>query len=735
MNSKYKTRQCPRRFLRLAGVCLVVVVGTASAWAQNAAEQSARAPDALVQHEFVYESATRLNSVTVAGSFNNWDKNASPLVPDADGKTWRTTLKLPPGKHLYKFVVNGQTWVADPKAGKEGAEGNSVLLLTPPDYAQPASPLDGVTARSALLHPTAVPYLNYDRGRLILSLRARPGDVRQVWLKLGNRRYPMAVVTADDLYARYAAQLAWDRRQDLSYEFELADGPKTQEFGANGLGAPGQVRPFQLRAREFKPFVVPDWVERTVIYQIFPDRFANGDKANDPPDVQPWDAKPTGDSRLGGDVQGVRQHLPYLADLGIAAVYFNPVFKSPSNHRYDIEDYNVVDPQLGTNDGFAALARELQARRIRTVMDFVFNHTAATFPPFLDVRQKGEASAYKDWYFIKSYPVRAQQPPNYAAYGNWWGMPKLNMANPQANDYMLGIVNFWKREVPLAGLRLDVANEVDMRFWRNLRGRAKSLDPQTWIVGEVWYDASPWLSGDQWDAAMNYPFLFANVDFFAEGKIAPSEYTRRLMKLYHSYAPQVSRNMMNLLSSHDTPRFLTRCHDNQDLHRLAATVQFTWVGAPSIYYGEELGMEGGNDPDNRRGMRWDLATPDNPMLRYYKQLIQIRNASRALQSGDPAILLADDRAQTLAYARTLGDEVAIVALNRSDKPQTLKIPLPQNSAMQAARATGLVDGLSGRHVSPGANSLNVTLAPLRAAVYVPATKTSALRRRRSHLKL
>ncbi|MGI4791015.1 MAG: alpha-amylase family glycosyl hydrolase [Janthinobacterium lividum] len=719
-----KMASCTRLLSAIAGIFLVNLAGCSQAQepVQPAAVQSNS-----MQHDFVYESATKLNSVAVAGSFNGWNMTANPLVLDADGKTWYTSLNLPFGKYEYKFVLNGGTWVVDPKADPKdadgNADGNSVLLIVPPDYAQPASPSDGVTARSALQHLASFPDLNYDQGRLVVSFQARPHDLNQVHLNLGGHRYPMSVASTDALYAHYAVKIPWDRAHDLTYDFVLEDGPKTEEFGSNGFGTPGQIKPFHLAAKEFKPFVVPDWVEKTVLYQIFPDRFADGDKTNDPANVQPWNSAPTGDSRFGGDVQGVRQHLPYLSDLGISAVYFTPVFQSPSSHRYDVEDYKTVDPQFGTNADFEALTRELQARGIRTVMDFVFNHTSSKFPKFVDVIQNGQASAYKDWYFIKSYPVHAQDPPNYAAYGNWWGMPKLNMANPQAADYMLNVVDFWKNEVPLAGLRLDDANEVDPSFWRSLRQHVKARDPQTWIVGERWEDASPWLGGDQWDAAMNYPFMFANRDFFADGKTSASEYSNRLMALYHSYAPQVSRNLMNSLSTHDTPRFLTLCHNDQDLDRLAATVQFTWVGAPCIYYGEELGMLGGADPDNRRGMTWDRATPDNPMLRYYKQLIHLRRTSRALQSGDPAILMADDQAQTLAFSRTLGNDAAIIAINRSSKTQTLKIPLPQNDAFEALRKTGLIDGLSGQRISLGtAPSLEVTLAPLRAAVFLSATR-------------
>jgi glycosidase len=700
-------------------------VGTACGQT-SPSSSGAKAPDESVQQTFTYAAAADIKSVSVAGTFNNWDRNANPLVRDTTGNTWRTSLRLPFGKHTYKFVLNGETWITDPKAVRSENDGNgnvnSVLLLTPPDYSRPASPRDGVTARSALLHLTAVPHLNYDRGRLTLSLRTRPRDLQQVRLKVGNRRYPMTLLGADDLYARYATQLPWDRKQNLSYEFELVDGPTTQEFGANGLGAPASVRPFLLKAAQFKPFTVPNWVERTVFYQIFPDRFANGSKANDPADVQPWDAKPTWFNRLGGDAQGVRRHVPHLVNLGVSAVYFNPIFKAPSNHRYDAEDFKRIDPQFGTNAEFAALSRELQSKGIRTVLDFVFNHTATTFPQFLDIREKGEASAYKDWYFIKSYPVKVQENPNYVAWFNYPSMPKLNLANPATRDYMLDLVDYWHRTIPLSGMRLDVANEVSSDFWRDLRKRAKKIDPQMWIVGEVWGDGSPWLGGDQWDSVMNYQFLFANRDFFAEGKTKPSEYSERLMRLYNSYVPQVSRNMMNLLSSHDTPRFLTVANNNEDLHRLAATVQFTWVGAPSIYYGEELGMRGGADPDNRRGMEWNLATPANRMLTYYKKLIRVRNASRALQSGDPAMLLANDGAQTLAYSRTLGNDIAIVAVNRSTKPQTLTVPLPRTALAQSARKTGLVDALSGRRIALGtAPTMRLTLAPLRAAVLLPAT--------------
>ncbi len=671
----------------------------------------------VVQHTFVYHADQKLQSVSVAGQFNEWSLNENPLKVGSDGLTWRVTLPLGYGSYEYKFVLNGSNWALDPGAlRRSGADGNvnSLLFVMPPGYDKPAKPNDGRTTASALLHEQSVSYLNYDQGQLIFSLRARPNDLRQVRLVVGTRPVPMKLVKHDDLYAFYQAQSVWNGKTNLSYHFELVDGPRVESFGANGLRAP--QRPFLIDAKTFHPFVVPNWVERTVLYQIFPDRFANGDKTNDPANVVAWDSTPTGDSHFGGDIAGVKQHLSYLSDLGISGVYFNPVFKSPSIHRYDAQDYQQIDPEFGTNAEFADLTREMQRRGIRTVMDFVFNHTATTFAPFADVRKNGVSSPYKDWYLIKSFPVRVQNPPNYIGWNGFAAMPKLNLMNAATGDYMLGLVNFWKREVPLAGLRLDVANEVDVRFWRQLRTRVKGIDPQTWIVGERWGDATPWLQGDQWDAAMNYPFRDASVDFFADGKTSASQFTSRLMELYNAYPPQVARNMMNLLSSHDTPRFLTLAHGDARLQQLAATVQFTWTGTPSIYYGEELGMEGGADPDNRRGMRWDKATPSNSMLSFYKRLIAIRNQNRALQSGIPAILLANDRNKTLAYSRTLGNQTAIVALNRSEKAQIVRFSLP------AGTSTRFTDALSNRPLDEKQDALSVTLAPFSSTILVQSQR-------------
>lgn len=677
----------------------------------------------VVAHTFAVTFDRPATQVYVAGTFNNWDKRATKMAIGADGRTYSATVRLQPGKHQYKFVLDEDTWITDPKGVSE-ADGNgntnSVLLVLPKDYVKDAKPGDSEIAVSALQHSTESPYFNYDRGRLTVSLRARPNDLDTVALELdGGRRIPAKFEKIDELYGRYIVSIPWDRKQDLTYAFFIKSGYRAGIFGPNGFSAPGTIRtaPRFKVAKSYQPFEVPEWVEGSVLYQIFPDRFENGDKANDPKDVEPWDAQPQYFNRYGGDVAGVRKRMGHLSALGVNCVYFNPIFKAPSNHRYDATDYLTLDPTFGTNDDFARLTRELKAKGIKTVLDGVYNHTATDFFAFADVRQKGKDSPYADWYTFHSFPVQVKENPNYVAWFNFPSMPKLNLSNPETRKYMLDIPRFWDQKAEIAGWRLDVANEVQMDFWRDFRKVVKGIDKDNWIVGEVWGDGAPWLKGDQWDSVMNYRFRGAVLGFVGkDGNGRPSEFLNGLMSVYNSYAPQVSRNMMNLLGSHDTPRILTLCGDDRDLAKLAAVIQFTWVGAPSIYYGDELGMAGDKDPDNRRGMRWDLATPQNDFLALYRRLVKTRRESRVLQSGDPHPIFTDDAQGTLAYARVLGNDFALVALNRSSQTREVAVPL----AGFPARRSTFTNALTGEtlKVSPNGHLL-VSLPPKAAAVLIP----------------
>ena len=674
-----------------------------------------------VSHEFVYVADQERSSVHVAGTFNNWDRMANALRPSG-GRVWKTTISLAPGRHQYKFVLDGEHWITDPKAQRNEDDGggnvNSVLMLVPADYARPASRTDGVLANSGLHHELRPPAFNFDRGKLTFTLRTRAGDAQSVTLLLNGKRVPMHRTSATDLYETYRTEASWNRATDLSYRFGILDG-KEQLLGSSGLGG----APFKISAKDFKPFAVPTRSSGAVFYQIFPERFANGDPKNDPAGALPWGSAPTYSNFMGGDLEGVKSKASYLEQLGVDGIYLNPIFEGPSNHGYETEDYQAVAKRFGTNSLLKELVTDFHGRRMQVVLDGVFNHTAVTFGPFADIRKNEGNSKYLGWYWVNSFPVKVADPPNYTAWFNFPSMPKVNLGNPDARKFFLDIPGFWKRTADIDGWRLDVANEVAPDFWMDFRKAVKRTDPQGWIVGEVWGDGNAWLGGDQWDSIMGYQFRDAALRFVAEGKTTPTQFLDQLMRVYQSYAPQVSRNLMNLLSSHDTPRFLTLCGGDKQLAMLGATLQLTWPGSPSIYYGEEIGMQGGADPENRRGMAWDLATDANPMLQHYRRLLAIRDRSQALKHGDPTVLHTNDGAGTLAYGRFFNRNGAIVVANRSGEPR--QVTISASKLPKEFRSRMFKDELSGAPVRSVQGSIVVTLAPRSASVLLPTSVASS----------
>jgi glycosidase len=674
-----------------------------------------------IPHEFVFRAAQDHTSVTVAGTFNNWNARQAPMAVDPDRRTWRKTIYLEPGRHAYKFVLDDRVWVVDPANPVSEDDGagniNSILLVLPHGYDQPARIGDGRITPGGVRHEQRVPKLNYDRGRYEFRITARPGDLERVELLTGAKRLPLARRRGDNVFDFWYGALEWDRSKPLSYAFLLSDGPATMQFGPGGLAPPSEGNRFVASPATFQPPIVPSWVERSVIYQIFPDRFANGDPANDPAVLTPWGDAPTYWNRFGGDVAGVRKRKGHLKDLGVTAIYFNPVMKAPSNHRYDPVDFYRVDPEFGTNLEFANLTRDLYAAGIRVVLDQVFDHVGVTFAPFADVLRWQERSRFVDWFFIHEFPVEVRQNPPYLAWHGFESMPKINVLHPEANTYLLESVDFWMDKAKLSGWRLDVANEVPSQFWRQFRKRVKGIEPETWILGEVWTDARYWLEGDQWDASMNYPFRDAVVRFVALGNLDATGFLNQLMQVYGLYAPQVSRNQMNLISSHDTPRFITLAGGDRALAKLGAIVQFTFAGVPSVYYGEELGMLGGPDPANRRAMEWDRATPDNEILRLYRRLTRLRLGSEALMVGDPVALGAFDDQHVAAFGRRIGGSRAVIAINRSERPQRIALSLaPALGDAASLSEEGFVCGLGGQRLRPDARGVLRLEVPAKGAV-------------------
>jgi glycosidase len=680
-------------------------------------------------HEFVFTSDRDLDTVNVAGTFNGWSSTAHGLSKGESGRRWSTTLDIEPGRHQYKFVLNGDEWIVDPNASLNEDDGNgntnSILLIVPPDYDAPALRGDGLITSSAVSHDTSLSSSSWHSGLLTLNVKVRAGDVTRVVVQAGGKSIPAERGLSDELYETHSAKVPWDRASDLSYVFLIQDGDQSWSVGEQGVTA-AKSDPFVIDAESFRPFLTPDWSEGAVFYQIFPDRFANGSLDNDPEDLFDWDQDPTYYGFHGGDLAGIRSHTDYLKSLGIDAVYMTPVFESPSNHRYETVSYFKIDHRLGANDEFSALTRHLKKAGIRTVLDGVFNHTGTEFFAFEDVRAEGADSRFADWYTVHDYPVRIDAKPNYEAFYGFPSMPKLNTLNPHVQSHIFEAMTFWNQNAEIAGWRLDVANEVSMPFWRRYRRHMKSLGEDQLIIGEHWGDGTPWLKGDQWDSMMGYQFREAALQWIARGNGSPSKYLETLIGIYLSYPPQVSGNLMNLLGSHDTPRFLSMADGDQDLLKLGQTMLLTWPGAPCIYYGDELGMAGGADPDNRRGMRWDLAEQANDVLAHVRRLIAMRQASPALMKGEPTVQFTDDERQIGAFSRTYDGETALVAVSRSSHPETVVIPLSKGLRRWAS-STPLRDGLTGYPIALTAHGeLRVELPPKGSAVVLPEDLVLAL---------
>ncbi|VTR61326.1 periplasmic alpha-amylase [Actinobacillus pleuropneumoniae] len=391
----------------------------------------------------------------------------------------------------------------------------------------------------------------------------------------------------------------------------------------------------------------------------------------------PWgSAEPTPKNFFGGDLQGVIDHLDHLSELGVNAIYFTPLFTATTNHKYDTEDYMEIDPQFGDKDTLKKLVDLCHARGIRVLLDAVFNHSGRTFAPFVDVQKNGLNSKYKDWFYVRSLPLEVVDGiPTYDTFAFEPLMPKLNTENPEVRAYLLKAAEYWIKETGIDGWRLDVANEVGHSFWREFRQVVKKANPDAYILGEVWHESSIWLEGDQFDAVMNYPFTNAVLDFFINRTADAEKFSFMLGKQLAGYPRQASEVMFNLLDSHDTARLLTQANGDKRLMKLAAMFQFTYFGTPCIYYGDEIGMDGGHDPGCRKCMEWDESKHDKDLFHFYQTLIKLRKEHSALRTGSFKFLKAEKSGGKIAYLREDDNETILIAVNNDKAGNTMTLPV------------------------------------------------------------
>lgn len=490
---------------------------------------------------------------------------------------------------------------------------------------------------------------------LLLSARLIYHCDKNQWHRC-RKEAEMRLTHTDSELDYYSASIPLtDTRLAYIFKLRCADG-KTRYLSEEGLTdsydhSLGYFSFFQYTSQfACDAMRVPEWVRSAVCYQIFPERFAVGHSDKDLSYVNTkWGAKPTPRSYYGGDLVGIREHLDYLTGLGVNVLYLTPVFCSPTNHKYEITDYETVDPAFGGNEALKGLIDDAHKLGIRVMLDGVFNHCSCRHPFFLDARERGRESPYYDWFFWK-------EDGSYLTFGSVKAMPKLNTGHPEVIRYFSDVAVMWMRDYGADGWRLDVSDEISHRFLRSFREAVMAQNPDAIIIGEDWHRAVRYLNGDEYDGIMNYGLTKACLDLLAFQTIDSKTFRDRIVRLYHTYSIAANEKMLNLLGSHDTDRFLTRVKGDAARFRTAAAILFFYPGIPCVYYGDEIGLEGGYDPDCRRTFDWDEAHWNKETRGLIQTLMKLKKEP-ALSVGAFEVREAD----------------GIITLTRRAKEQTLHL--------------------------------------------------------------
>jgi glycosidase len=433
-------------------------------------------------------------------------------------------------------------------------------------------------------------------------------------------------------------------------------------------------------------FEVPEWVSDIIWYQIFPERFCRGDMRAKKEVTKPWRCEDNMSywDFYGGDIKGVNSKLDYLKDLGISGLYLTPIMESSSNHKYNTNDYERIDPDFGNEEDLKILIEQAHKRGMRVMLDAVFNHSGNEFKPWKDVLKHGKESPYYDWFFINQWPMETDYKKNwydsYYSFAFASGMPKLNTNHPKVIQYFTDLCKHWVRDWNIDGIRFDVGNEVSHTFLREVRREVKNINPDIYLLGEIWQDSARWLQGDQYDSVMNYPFIESINEFCLNKKRTAKDFMYSMNRCYTLYQEQVNKVLFNFLDSHDVDRAVTR-FQSQDALFQQLTILMTMEGTPSIYYGTEIAMEGGEDPLNRKCMPWQEieAGKYEDITNQVKKLITIRNEYSVTRSGN--IEWVDTSETRLIHYRKKkddGSEVLEVIINGNEEEVVLRDDVKRN---------------------------------------------------------
>lgn len=523
-----------------------------------------------------------------------------------------------------------------------------------------------------------------DAAHVVFRLRAGRDDLIQCTLHYADRAcrltpvifssVPMQVEAQDEWFDYY--QVILDSPfERICYYFELDDG-KSKVLYYGDLFTDHLVDdrseyyqlPFNHPADIAAP---PAWSQDAIVYNIFPDSFATAHRfISCQPTTMNWNGQVT-KGKLGGTIRGVLENLDYIQDLGATCIYLNPIFVAGEYHKYDLLDYFHIDPCFGSDDEFRQLVRICHERGMRVIIDGVFNHVGWHFWAFEDVIRNGENSRYKNWFYRLQFPViRPDDPeayPDYACFGYERMMPKTNTRNPEVIDYFCEVGRYWVREFDIDGWRLDVASEIDDGFWRRFRAAVKAEKSDCILIGEVWETATHWLAGDIFDSTMNYDFRKHCRRFFAEQSITAAEFDTRVTNMRMRYKLPVLYAQLNLLDSHDVSRFLSLCDQDLSRMQLAVLFEMTFVGIPSVFYGDERGLYGLQECEYRHQMDWSDTI--GQLETFYHAAIALRREHSALRRGDYHTIYVENG--LYGYCRADDHERLVVFINNQHVTATL----------------------------------------------------------------
>ncbi|MDP2172619.1 MAG: alpha-amylase family glycosyl hydrolase [Candidatus Cloacimonadaceae bacterium] len=711
---------------------------------------------------FSYQALTAgSHEVGVAGDFSAWE-----ILDLTDiGGFYVLNLHIEPGIYRYKLIVDG-VWMQDPANPEFEPDPfggfNSVIIIESEKVKTPSwaeiyadlSLLDDRIERFIDIH-------RFDKHGFELRFAWYPSIPAEISMRFDDADIPLIRVgTVSNRDVHHG--VFHDAAEELEFDIILKHGGEILYYGKNGFTKePGSSLPFYIRLDRHEIFSVPDWVRKGIIYQIFPDRFFNGDPRINPDfnewyyddcrtpppngeilapqqeyyhlvedwkDIRglsqsPWleEGKPDWWSFYGGDLRGVITKLDYLSELGISIIYFNPLWEAKSNHKYDAADYRRIDAHFGSTADMIELVKAARKRGIRVILDVAFNHTGETFWAFRDGVENGDDSRYWDWYDWQKWPLPKPLPPDFKPrdyYQCWWGikdMPDLNydlsrkhpaenyvhdikkaIPNAPLVNYILDSVTWWLKDIGIDGFRLDVPDEVPFWFWELFRRHVKSIKPDAWLVGEIWHNAQGWVNERYFDSVMNYAY-FKNpvLEFFIFGIIGSQRFKALIEEGLARYPFHASGAMMNLLGSHDTWRILELAEGNIAKLKLALIFQMTFVGAPHIYYGDEIGMMGRKDPDNRRPFDWDWQgdSRSSDLRVFYKRMIDLRKDECLLIDGEFRFVETEEG--ILGYERFDGESAIRVFINHGLSPVSISfrekgdILFAHNAEITSERAIAL----------------------------------------------